>query len=244
MKRLTEAWFEFKGVNSRDMGIFISEMPTRGMPGRNVTRKQVSGRDGTLAYGDAAYKDINVNLTCDARDETKHRQIAAWLTGRGDLRFSDEPDLIYDASIDKEFKRASIINRMSGQRLPIAWVCHPFKRLYPDADPITITASGQSFTNPGTAPALSRLEIIGSGDFAITIGMQTLYFAGVEDGIIVDCDLGDALTLDGAQLANNWTSGEFYEIQPGLNVVSWTTGGEETTGYVQQITITPRWRCI
>ena len=244
MKRLTEAWFEFKGIDSRDMGIYIAQMPTRGQPGMNVTRKSVAGRDGTLAYGDRTYKDISVSITCDARDATKLRQIAAWLTGSGPLRFSDEPDLIYDASIDKEIKRASIIAKMDGQRLPITWTCHPFKRIYPDAAPITITASGTAIQNPGTAPALPKLEISGSGDFAVTIGMQTLFFTGIDGGIIVDSELGDALTADAALLANDHVSGDLFEIQPGTNTISWTTGGEETTGTVKKIVITPRWRCI
>ena len=32
MIRITEAWFEFKGKRSDDMGIRLRQMPTRGMP--------------------------------------------------------------------------------------------------------------------------------------------------------------------------------------------------------------------
>ena len=137
--------------------------------------------------------------------------------------------------------------RYAGQRFTVAWTCAPHRRLYPDAEPITITSSGTAIDNPGTAAALPRVEITGNGDFSITIGMQTAFFRGVEGGIIVDSELGDALTTDGAQLANDRMDGELYAIQPGTNVVSWLTGGEDedgnaTTGSVSQVRITPRWR--
>lgn len=255
MKRLTEAWFEFKGLRSDEMGIWIKQMPVRSLPGRNITRKTVSGRDGTLAYGDATYKDVTIRLECDARDETKLPSILAWLTGDGMLRFSDEPDFAYYASVDKEYSRSSMQARLSGQRFTITWTCHPFRYQYPDADDIIITSNNTTFNNPGTAPSLPRIEIRGSGDFAVTIGMQTVYFSNVEgnkneeSGIIVDSELGDALTLDESLLANDKMDGPLFKIQPGYNVIGWATGGYDadgniTSGIITAVIITPRWRYI
>ena len=247
MKRITDAWFEFKGKNSKDMGIKLRSLATRTSPGVTINRKTVAGRDGTLRYGKATDNDVQVRIECDAVDETKITDIMGWLTGSGVLRFSDEPNLVYNASVEKEFTRNQILARYAGQRFTIVWTCAPHRRLYPDAEPITITKSGTQIINPGTAAALPRIEITGSGDFSITIGMQTAFFNGVDGGIIVDSELGDALTTDGAQLANDRMDGELYAIQPGANVVSWLTGGEDaggnaTTGSVRQVKITPRWR--
>ena len=127
--------------------------------------------------------------------------------------------------------------------------CQPFARLWPEAEPIEITSSGTPLRNPGTAPSLPRIEIIGSGDFSLTIGMQTMFFIGVESGIIVDSELLDALTLDGSLLANGKIDGDFFEIPPGESVVQWLEGGideedESTPGSIEKVTITPRWRCI
>ena len=248
MKRLTEAWFEFKGLRSDEMGIFLKQMPVRSMPGRNITRKTVAGRHGSFAYGDPTYKDVKVRIECDVRDESKISSILAWLTGDGLLRFSDEPGFAYDASVDAEYSRSSIQARLSGQRFTITWTCHPFRRMYPEADDLTFTREA-TFTNPGTAPSLPRITIRGRGSFALTIGMQTAFFSGVEGGIIIDSELGDALTLDGAQLANDKMTGELFKIQPGFNVVSWLTGGEDdegnaVSGSISEVVITPRWRYI
>lgn len=239
MKLLKEAWFEFKGIRSDDMGIYLRTMPIRFLPGRNITRKTISGRDGALAYGDGSYKDISVRQECDARDETKLSEIAAWLTGSGELRFSDEPDRVYQASVEKEFSRSSIAARFAGQRFTVNFTCAPFKKLYPEPAEIILT-SAKAITNPGTAPSLPKVAISGYGDFSLTIGMQTIFFYGIENGIIVDSELMDAISPDGSQLLNNKISGDPFEIQPGYNYVSWRV----ESGSITAVKITPRWRCL
>ena len=250
MKRLTEAWFEFRGLRSDEMGIWIKQMPVRSLPGRNITRKTVAGRHGTLAYGDATYKDVTIRLECDVRDESKLASVLAWLTGDGLLRFSDEPNMAYKAYVDKEYSRNSIQPRMSGQRFTITWTAHPFRYQYPEANDLTFTMENNTFANPGTAPCKPRVEIRGSGMFSLTIGMQTAFFSNVEGGgIIVDSEIGDALNLEGNQLRNECMDGELFEIQPGYNGLSWIEGGTDEEGNaipgnVTAVIITPRWRYI
>lgn len=258
MKRLTEAWFEFRGRRSDEMGVMIKQMPVRSVGARRTERKNVSGRDGTLAYGGGEYKDAKVRLEFDLRDETRLAEVMGWLNGSGRLRFSDEAEYEYQASIESEFSRSSIQPRLSGQRFSVTWTCAPFRYHHlddEDGDNFAIAESGEMFYNPGTAPSLPRVEIRGSGDFSLNIGGQTARFSGVDgngpagSGIIIDSELGDALTLDGAQLANHKMDGELFKIQPGLNAVSWATGGEDdegnpTQGRVESVIITPRWRYL
>lgn len=243
--RLKEAWFEFKGIRSSNMGIMLRNMPTRTVPAQKFTRKSVSGRDGTVKASGGEYGDSSVQLEMDVVDERNMPAVLGWLSGSGDLRFSDEPDLVYtNATIDKEFARKSIIPRATAQRFPVRWTCDPFRKLYLPADPIEIYYSGAVINNPGTAEALPRIIISGSGDFSITIGMQTMFFYGVEGGIIIDSALKDAFTADETQLANNKTDGEHFKIQPGNSSVQWLTGGEDSSGSVSKITIEPRWRYL
>ena len=250
MRRLSDAWFEFKGINSKFMGIRLRQMPTRFLPGRNYTRQKVAGRNGSIRIGDGTFNDVQVRIECDVLNEAMLPEIWSWLSGCGSLRFSDEPNLAYDASIEKEYSRSPINSRFIGQRFVVVWTCAPFRRMVPEPLPMTFTDSTmRPFINPGTAPSLPRVEIIGSGDFALTIGDQTLIFTNVDSGIIVDSELGDALTLDGSRLANNHTNGELFQIQPGENYVTWSLGGagedgNDAPGNIKKVTITPRWRWI
>ncbi len=254
MKRLTEAWFEFKGVKSSDMGVLLRQMPTRFLPGRNYTRRKAAGRDGSILTGDGSYNDVSVRIECSVPDASKLAAVLAWLTGSGSLRFSDEPDLTYDASVEKEYSRASILSRCEGQRFTITWTCAPIRRLYPDAADITVKSSGTAFTAQGTYFALPRLAIYGSGAFHVTISggghSSSMFFTSVpSDGIVVDSERMDALTMDGAGLLNRCmlsNSDDFFRIWPGTNVLSWGlgSGDEEESGSISKIIITPRWRWL
>ena len=240
--RLKEGWFEFNGVNSREYGIMLRQMPTRSLPGRNYTRKKVSGRNGTVLTGDGSYTDVTVKLEFDAPDPSMIPSINAWLTGSGLLRFSDEPSLAYEAYIDKEYNRASPVPRFATQRYSVTFVCHPFRLHWPvDGNAVQITESGTVLENPGTAPSSPRVSITGTGDFALTIGMETMFFNDVDGGIIVDTELMDAFTADGTLLANDRVSGPFFHIAPGMNVVSWLA---EDGSSVSGVSILPRWRSM
>lgn len=240
MKRLTEAWFRFKGIDSRDMGIWIKQMPVRYMPGRNITRKHVGGMDGSYAFGDGTYNDVRVSLECDLRDETLMTAVAAWLTGNGELVFSDEPNLAYDASIEKEYSRASITARMTGQRFTVTWTCQPFRRIIPAASPIVLTSTG-TINNPGTIYSLPKITVKGNGDFSLSINRQTMFMSNVSGGVVLDSQLVDALDLAEAITVNDLVYGEFFRMQPGANMVSWAA---ESGSNVESVTIEPRWRCI
>lgn len=241
MKRITEAWFEFKNIRSDTMGILLRQMPTRTWAALQVERKKIPGRNGTLAYGKPYYADAKAVLECDVQDCGKLNDIAAWLTGNGLLRFSDAPNMAYDASIEKEIQRKSIIQRMEGQRFSVTWTCSPFARLYPEAADIILTQNNALLETEGNAPGQPRIKIEGSGDFSLTIGQQTMFFTGIDGGVVVDSELQDALSLDEAELLNNHVAGQFFEIQPGDQYVSWAL---ETGAQITKITITPRWRCL
>lgn len=250
MNRLTEAWFEFKNVRSTSLGILMTDMPQRTIAARNLTREKVAGRSGRIRTSDGSFDDITLQLKFDARDESKLRQIDALLTGSGKLRFSDEPELVYDACIEAAPSRQSIRPRFGGQTYSVKFVCAPFRSLHTAASDIEKTVSGETISNPGTAPSLPRVKIAGSGSFSLTIGAQTMFFEGVSDGgIIIDSQIGDVFTYDGALLANDKAAGELFAIQPGTNAVSWVEGGTDdegqaVSGSVTKVTITPRWRYI
>lgn len=240
MKRLTEAWFRFKGIDSRDMGIMLKSMPVRYIPGRNITRKHAAGVDGNYAYGDGSYNDARVQLECDLRDESKLADVLAWLTGDGELIFSDEPDLAYDASIEKEYSRASITARLTGQRFTVTWTCKPFRRMVPAPGKFPLTAAG-TITNPGTVYSLPKITIVGSGDFSLSINTQTMFFTDISGGVVLDCELQDAFVLDESTLCNDNVSGAFFRLEPGANMIGWVL---EDGADIESVTIEPRWRCL
>lgn len=239
MRKETDAWFEYNGTRCYEHGAMMIARPVRYAPALKGKAKDVSGRNGSLYVTDGCYDDVEVTLEFAVPDMTDVSGVNAWLTGTGLLRFSDEPDYAYEARIVKAFKREAVAPRLSGVRYTVTFSCQPFRLLYPEADAVTFGAAGTIF-NPGNAPAQPRVTIVGTGDFTVTIGAQTIYFTGVSGGIIVDTALMDALTLDEQNLANDKMSGTPWTIAPGSNAVSWAI----EDGSVTSVTILPRWRYL
>ena len=249
MARSNTSWFEFNGRKSGELGVRVTSAHGFSRGAARGNREEVSGKSGSVWLGDGATDDFDVKLSCMA-PASRLREIAAWLDGAGGLRFSAEPGAMYDA---RSIKAIEFVRAAPGAdplyEFAVTFSCQPFPRVWPEAEPIEIAASGAQLQNPGTAPSLPRIEIAGSGAFSLTIGMQTMFFTGVEGGIIVDSELMDALTADGSLLANDKVSGDFFEIQPGPNAVQWLEGGideedEGVPGSVERVVITPRWRLL
>lgn len=243
MARLNSEWFEFAGIKSTDMGVRMMDPHVRGRGewrGKSLT---ASGRSGDYWRTDGAYETITIKRQLRVPG-SQLDSVAAWLTGSGRLRFSYQGDRAYDARISKaiEFKR-TVPGTDPLFDCDVTFVLQPFARLYPEAENIVITASGTAIPggNPGTAPSLPRVKITGSGDFSLTIGIETIFFSDVTDGIIVDSERMDALSYDGLTLANDHMGGTPFSIQPGYNVVSWML---EDGASISKVEITPRWRYI
>ena len=242
MARVIKGWLEFGGVKSTEFGARLTDFISITRPELRGTSHEVAGRSGDLwtTYGD--YKPFDMKRKIRFR-LSKLDEVSAWLTGSGMLRFSWAENRAYEARAAK----AANIDQISVDEDPlvdlqVTFTCQPFRLLYPEAEAFTITASGEIVTNPGTAPALPRVKIAGSGDFSVSINTETLFFSDVSDGgIIVDSVLMDALTYDGALLANDHISGMPWTMQPGANIISWLV---EDGSSVDSIEILSRWRYI
>ena len=249
MARNNNSWFEFSGINSRDIGVHLKDAHVDILGKWRGKMEEIPGKSVFAWMGDNAREPIEIKRVCRVRQSDK-RAAKAWLMGRGPLRFSHEPDAQYDARIINEIDFKMVCPGADPiYEFNVVFTCQPEPYVYPPAADFTVSASGTDIPMPDHAYSFPRLSIIGSGSFSVTIGMQTAYFNGVEGGIIVDSELGDALTLDGAQLANDKMTGELFKIQPGYNNISWITGSEDdegnpVSGSVQSITITPRGRYI
>ena len=247
MARLNLGWIEFKGIKSSDMGVRIvgAQSYTSGL--RRGSEEAVAGKNGYTWLSDETREQYDIKRICRV-NASKWRAVKSWLSGSGALRFSGEADAQYEARIIAKIDYKQLCPGEDPiYEFTVAFTVQPDPYVYPPADIFVATAEGQELPTPENAYALPRITIIGSGDFSLTIGNQTVYFAGITDGIILDSELGDALTLDAALLANDKMDGDLFEIKSGPNVISWQLGGEDETGNasggsIESVSILPRWR--
>ena len=115
-------WFEFAGHKNTEYGVMMLSMPTRPHPARRGELKSVPGRNGKLFLDQNAYDQIVVSVRAIAVNGNMDA-VNGWLTGSGDLRFGDDPNRAYKATVTKEFSTANRSNRLVGREFTVSFDC-------------------------------------------------------------------------------------------------------------------------
>ncbi len=230
------AWFIFNGVDSRDMGVIVRRLPDFHRPKEDATYIKVPGRDGRLRQKSGSVDSYQTTLTVNCHGRTL-AEIYDWLHGSGWLISSNEParkiDIdLYAQGNDDRFRLAS---GACWDDVTFSVYAQPYRYFVDDVIE-TAAASPAVLNNPGTAHCRPRITIRGSGDVTVTVGLAQMDFAGLTDGVVVDCELMQCLSLDGTQLLNGLTTmDEYPTLAPGLNYLTFT-------GDVSEITVEMRCR--
>ena len=233
-------WFDFAGVRSAALGVYLKSHPSIPIAKERVTNETVPGRSGTLTEteGTDVYDDIVLSLPCRMGGLADIDQVAAWLRGEGNLVLGDMPTRYYKARCSNQMDLARILRCMDTREFNAVFRCAPFRYVHPEPAALTLTASPGSINNPGTVGATPYITVVGSGDIDLTVGTRTIHIAGLASQITIDTDTGYALDGSDADLTDTVTFDAYpWTIPPGVSAVSWT----ET---VTSVTITRPWRYI
>ena len=104
-------------------------------------------------------------------------------------------------------------------------------------EPVTLTQSGSTVTNPESFESLPILTLTGEGTVTLTIqgGGQnkSWVFTGLDGSIV--CDSEQMNFYSGTTPMNDKVTGDgFPRLQPGVNTISWV-------GTVTSLVVQPRW---
>ena len=85
---------EYKGLTGREHGILITDRPAIPTPQEEVETFQVAGRDGVLT-GERYLNPVEIPVSFNFRERPsrwaeRFRKIRNWLSGSGELIFSDD----------------------------------------------------------------------------------------------------------------------------------------------------------
>lgn len=232
--------FSYRGKLASSFGVIVETQAEYIRPQRRVTGVTLPGRPGDLSQdeGPEAYEPVQLSPVCYLAPGTDPWTVGAWLDGAGTLILGSMPDYAYQARVANQIPFTRLFQGAGGYFCftPI-FICQPLRyEASPGADKV-FTAAG-TLTNPGTICARPRITLEGSGDIELVAGGAAVSLTNITGGIIIDSELEDCLTLDGATLINDRLASDFPVIQPGSNwPVSWT-------GTVTKVTIKPRWRWL
>lgn len=235
-------WFDFAGVRSTSLGVYVEEYPPLTLPEERAEFKPVPGRSGTLTLleGDAVYDDIVLGVDCFVRDASKLDLISAWLRGRGALVLGNMPDRYYDARCVNQIELAKVLRGREHRTFAAVFRCKPFRYAYPA--PVSIAlVNGGSLVNPGNVDAEPVITLTGSGTVTLAIGDKSVDIAlpATATTITIDVPAGFAYSADGATNMTGLLTIDDWPltIPPGASAIT-------ITGEVSAASLLPNWRYI
>lgn len=223
-------YFIFKGIDSTPL-LIIKKLPPIIKAEANIKQIIIPGRNGFLTEDDGTYQGITKSVECTISDLSQIDYICSWLNGGGDVVFSNQPDKIYKATIINQIEFKRVVATFHS--LLIQFECQPHSYDI-NNNLITLTSSTTIF-NFGSASSKPVIKVNGTGTIDLTINSNVIHLTNVVGYVTIDTDLMDA--YKDTVLKNNDMSGDFPELVPGENTISWT-------GTVTSIEIIPNWRYL
>lgn len=232
--------FFFGGRSSTEFGIIASGVHTYNAPERDLERISIPGRNGDLFRDNGRLKNIPIGYPVAILGDFARNAAAAkaWLLSDGTYkRLSDgyHPDTfrlaVFTGPIDFDVR---LLNRIGETTL--RFDCKPQRFLVSGETPVAFEGAS-TLENPGFE-ALPLITVYGSGDGTVTVGDTTVKIFGMEDQIVLDCDLQNAYRESDAGITEDMNgyiyAPVFPTLLPGSNAIGFTGG-------VERIEITPRW---
>lgn len=229
-----EAWFTFKGVDSREMGVIVTAMPETVRAERRIESITVAGRNGSLHTDEGVYESYDRTMECALIKRARLDEITAWLVGSGEMAFSTEPDKVYRVTITNKISIAQMMRVF--QKFQVILDTQPFKYSVNAAgDALELTAP-TTIRNSGTVYSEPLITVYGSGDITLNINGADFPLYGVQESITIDSEMMEV--FKGSTNQNSKYGGvDFPRFEVGKNEIRWT-------GNVSKIKIQPRWRWL
>ena len=133
----------------------------------------IPGRDGVMDFGDDGYEKREITIVLSIRtgrlEDLRQtvRDLAYWLSGSGDLIFSDEPDKAYDAQVVSPIDLDQVSRTGMCQ---VVFECQPFASALVYSQVLQVVAKAEEeipLMNIGTQACPCRIIITNIGASSI-----------------------------------------------------------------------------
>lgn len=229
-----EAWFKFKGIDSRQMGVIVTKMPDTYRPERRVESITIAGRHGSLHTDEGVYESYDRTMECALKKRAKLDEVAAWLVGSGDMVFSTEPDKVYKVMISNKISISQMMRTF--QKFMVTMDTQPFKYSVNAFGDTLELQKAAKVLNIGTVYSQPIITVYGSGDITLTINDIDFPLYSVDGSITIDSEMMEVFKGDINQ-NSKYGALDFPRLEVGENSISWT-------GNVKKVEIHPKWRWL
>jgi len=169
--------FTFRGIHSSAYNIGAHAIDRSAIPAMRSNEITIPGKHGTIDYGDNTYETMSIPVEIGLVKNSTYaelralvRELAGWLSGKGQLIFDDEPNLAYDAIVYDYASISQFVGLPAGV-IDITFECQPFAEDVDYKQSVTSVAASPtniSITSAGTQDAPCLIYIKNTGSTNIT----------------------------------------------------------------------------
>ena len=193
---------------------------------------KVPGRDGSLHETDGSYDNYTKTMECAIKKREKIDDIAAWLTGSGEIIFSSEPDKVYRVIVSNTISIAQMMRTF--QKFQVSFDTYPFKYSVNKFAEALELEKPAVILGKGTVHSQPVITVYASGAVTLTINGRAYPLSNVDDYVTINSEIEEC--YKGNLNRNNiFSADEFPRLDPVENTISWT-------GAVEKIEVQPNWR--
>ena len=182
-------WFVWKNQNTESLGLWIAKLPKITRAPERYDTVEIPGKAGTLIMreGDDVFESYLKECTVQTlRNNPKLQEIMDWLSGDGEVTFSNEMNKVYKASILSDVSFDKVSNDIIQAKIP--FFVEPFKKkVHREQDRITVTETG-TIANPGNVASLPMIRVQKTGAAIIAIGDRSMSFEHLPGDVTIDCE--------------------------------------------------------
>lgn len=206
----------YNGIRSDDLKVIIAALPPIVKPPERYDTIRVDG-SSKVTYNFLGYDVFEKSIQLGLKDADLG-PVIDWLRGSGQLILSNEPDKYYDAYIPEQIDYEKALRF---RKAKVTFLCQPYKH-----------ATGEDITesrlliNQGNVKCLPLMTIYGSGTVNLLINGARACTITIDGYITLDGEEQEA--RKGAVLQNRLMIGDFPELSPGLNEITFTGSGTVT----------------
>ncbi len=167
------AYIIFNDIDSRNMGVtnvLSMPLPSRAEQGTNII--EIPGRPEPLMEVKKTFSTISYSVEMELAVGIDVRSIFSWLSGKGKLIFSDEPDKYYNAISCAPVST----NRINScyRSITVKFTCLPFAYAV-DNDAIELTEPEEIITVGGGYYCRPVYKLYGTGNITLTVNNDTAH---------------------------------------------------------------------
>ena len=227
--------FAFRGCTASSYGICIEKRPDMPVGREDPKFVTIAGRDSPLTIRTGERENIEISLSCgfvEDRDlwNEKVRKIRSWLSGEGELIFTDSADFYWKVR-DIEIKKIVRTTKRMG-KFDLIFICDPYE--YLESGKMELGAKEAAYNPYQTSHPVYTIS--GNGTCALTVNGKTMK-ATVGQNLTIDTDRMMAYRVDGS-MNNTAVNGDYEDLylKPGENTITITSGFG--------LKVIPNWRCL